>query len=160
MIEDKRPSIFVASTSEGLPLVEAIQVLLDTCCEVIPWTIIFDPSRFTLESLVERMREFDFAIVVLTADDIVHSRGQRQPGPRDNLLVEIGLCIGQLGRGRVFLIVDRTNEIKLPTDLAGITLATYHPPRAGTLESALGPACATIKKIIHDLGPREARISC
>jgi predicted nucleotide-binding protein len=48
---------------------------------------------------------FDFAILVLTPDDLTQSRGKQQPSPRDNVVFELGLFIGALGRDRVFMVV-------------------------------------------------------
>jgi predicted nucleotide-binding protein len=48
-----RPALFVGSSSEGLRIAEAVQVVLDPVCEVELWTQgIFGLMRGTLESLV------------------------------------------------------------------------------------------------------------
>ncbi len=141
-----RPSVFGGSSVEGLPVLHAIQFLLERKIELIPWTTIFLPTEYTLESLFKNIPDCEFAIMVLTADDIVTSRGRRFPSPRDNLLLELGLCCGALGRKRTFIVSDRSVDLKLPTDLAGLTVATFEPPNKGTLESALGPACRLLTR--------------
>jgi len=47
---------------------------------------------------------FDFAALVLTADDLTASRQVVSLGPRDNVLFELGLFMGRLGRSRTFVI--------------------------------------------------------
>ena len=62
-MKDTRPTVFVASSSEAIPIVEAIQVLLEDACEIVPWSVLFQPGDFTLEALVERLDDFDFGIM-------------------------------------------------------------------------------------------------
>lgn len=138
-----RPSLFVGSSAEGLRIAKALQVLLDHACEVTIWSQgVFGLSQGSLESLVAALDDFDFAVLVLTPDDLVHSREVTSPAPRDNVLFELGLFMGALGRQRTFLLYDRSSSIKLPTDLAGVTAATFEPHVSGNLQASLG-ACAT-----------------
>ncbi len=163
-----RPSVFVGSSSEGRPVARAIQFNLnrDQVCETTIWDQgVIRPTEGTLEGLSNRAKDFDFAIIVLTPDDIKESRGQREACPRDNLLVETGLFVGAVGRLRTFLVVDSTVRMSLPTDLAGVTCSDYRPPNgsedlrsasAEQLRSALGPACDSIEDAIRRQGPRTA----
>jgi len=150
-----RPSVFIGSSVEGLEIVDAILILLEHSCEVVSWTTIFDPGEFTLECLESRLDDFDFAILVMTADDVVESRGSRSSAPRDNLLVELGLFLGRLGRHRTIIVSDRTADLRLPSDLAGLTQATYLPPTSGTYRSALGAACVRIRDVMALHGCRQ-----
>ena len=147
----ERKALFVGSSSEGLPIAEAIPQILERDLEVITWPNIFVPSQYTLESLGQRMKDFDAAAFVLSPDDWVQSRGKRRLAPRDNVLLEIGLSIGCLGRQRTFLIIDRTVETKLPSDLHGVNVATYQPHRVGSWVTALLPACLGIRDAIQKL---------
>ena len=153
----KRPSVFIGSSSEGLKFAKAIQMLLDHASEVTIWSQgIFGLSEGTLESLVSAAEQFDFAVLVLTPDDLVESRGLTGTAPRDNVLFELGLFMGSLGRQRTFVVYDRTADIRLPSDLAGVTSATFEPHSSGRLESALGAATTRIEDRIERLGVREA----
>lgn len=160
MTEEKgrgRPAVFVGSSTEGYRLAQAVQVLLDPICEVEIWSQgIFGLSQGTLESLVLALERFDFAVLVLTSDDMTLSRGVEKHSPRDNVLFELGLFVGGLGRERTFMIYDRTNAPSLPSDLAGITAATFAPHSSGNHEAALGAACARIQNAIERLGVRGA----
>ena len=152
---DPRPSVFIGSSREGLPIAEAIQVNLDHSCETVIWSQgVFGLSDGSLETLVTKLPVYDFAILVLTPDDMVTSRDQEQQAPRDNVLLELGLCIGALGRERSFAVFDRTANLKLPSDLAGVTLASYQPHSDGNLQSTVGAACTQIKGAIQQHGIR------
>jgi hypothetical protein len=155
MMARTRPSIFVGSSSEGLKIGKVIQILLDESYEVTIWSQgVFGLSQGTLESLVSASDDFDFAILVLTPDDLVTSRNESASAPRDNVLFELGLFMGSLGRDRTFLVYDRTLPIKLPSDLAGVTAATFAPHASGNLASALGAAATKIETAIGRLGVR------
>ena len=110
---------------------------------------VFGLSEGGLESLVEKADMFDYAILVLTSDDLTESREMTTQSPRDNVIFELGLFMGTLGRLRTFIVYDRTADLKLPSDLAGVTPATYAPPTAGTLQSALGAPSTQILSAIQ-----------
>jgi hypothetical protein len=103
---------------------------------------------------VEKADQFDFAVLVVAPDDLIQSRGTSQQAPRDNVLIEIGLFVGILDRERTFVVFERDGKIKLPTDLAGVTLAGYQRPVAGPLQAALGGCCAQIRRSVASLGVR------
>ena len=152
-----RPTLFVGSSSEGLKIAKAVQVLLDHACEVTIWSQgIFGLSEGTLESLVSVLDDFDFAVLVLTPDDLLTSRNESASAPRDNVLFELGLFMGALGRKRTFIVYDRAAKLKLPSDLAGVSAATYEPHSTGNLESALGAAATRIEVQVSKLGVRDA----
>jgi predicted nucleotide-binding protein len=66
---------------------------------------------------VDKAEEFDFAVLALTPDDMIQSRGKSQESPRDNVLIELGLFIGVVGRKRTFIVYNRAADIKLPSDM-------------------------------------------
>ncbi|GEM_PF-1054806 len=152
----KRPAVFVGSSREGQKIARAMQVLLDQTCEVEIWDQgIFGLSQGTLESLVLALGRFDFAILVLTADDLTIKRGEAQSSARDNVVFELGLFTGGLGRDRTYMLFDRSNPPQLPSDLAGITAATFEPHASANLNAALGAAATQIESQIERLGVRE-----
>ncbi|MDF3131277.1 nucleotide-binding protein [Kiritimatiellaeota bacterium B1221] len=156
MNKSNRSVIFVGSSTEGLPAARALQQNLDHDAEVILWSQgVFGLSSGTLETLVTKSQQFDFAVLVLTPDDLRLSRGNEDPSPRDNVVFELGLFMGALGRERTYIVYDRTAGIQLPSDLAGVTSATYEPPQAGSLQSALGAPSSEIFSAIQTLGPRQ-----
>ena len=150
-----RPKVFIGSSSEGEKYAKAMQLLLDKECEATIWSQgVFGLSQGTLESLVLALDKFDFAILILTPDDMVSSRDETKQSPRDNVLFELGLFVGGLGRNRTFIVYERTNKIKLPSDIAGITAATFHEHSDGNLEATLGACCTQIENEIMKQGSR------
>ncbi len=151
----QRPTIFIGSSSEGLDTAEAIQLNLSHKCQITIWSQgVFGLSHGTLETLTSILNRYDFAILVLTPDDLVTSRKETIEAPRDNVLLELGMFIGAIGTLRTFIVHDRSVPLKLPTDLAGITPATYVPHDDGNLQAAVGPVCTQIKQSISELGVR------
>ncbi len=152
---ERRPAVFIGSSAEGVEIAEAIQLNLDRVCEVVIWSQgLFGLSSGTLETLVDRLNDFDFAVLVLTPDDLIESRGVEKQSARDNVLIELGLFIGGLGRERTFAVFDRGGNLKVPSDLAGVTLAEFQRHSSGNLQSSLGAASTLIKGRVQELGVR------
>jgi hypothetical protein len=151
----QHPRVFIGSSTEGLRVAKTIQLLLDHTCEVSIWSQgVFGLGEGSLEALVNSLDLFDFAILVLTPDDLVETRGNVRQAPRDNVLLELGLFIGFLGRDRSFAVYERSANLHLPTDLAGVTMATYKLHESGNLRSSLGAATTLIEEVIDRLGRR------
>lgn len=154
----ERPSMFIGSSKEGLPIAEAIQINLDHDVECKIWSQgVFGLSSGTLETLVEASRKYDFATLVLTPDDLTTKRTQTGNSPRDNVLFELGLFIGALGRERAFMVFCRDEQLMLPTDLAGITPATFSRHSDGNLVSSVGALSTSIKNRIRSLGKKSSK---
>jgi len=144
-------SVFVGSSSEGPEIARAVQTLLADVSEVDVWNEgVFGLSHGTLESLAQVLNNFDFAVLVLSSDDLTVSRGVAQNSARDNVLIELGLFIGRLGRERTFALYPKDSDFKIPSDLAGVTLAPFSMPSDSTrLLAAVGPACNRIRDAIR-----------
>lgn len=86
-------------------MARAIEYQLQQDAEITIWNEGFFPlGQATLESLVNALPRFDFAIVVLTPDDMVVSREQAFNCPRDNVMFELGLFMGRLGRSLFMML--------------------------------------------------------
>jgi predicted nucleotide-binding protein len=145
-IEAEIPKVFVGSSSEGLLIAEAIQLNLDHVCETTLWSQgVFGLGQGTLEALVRAAATSNFAVLVLTPDDLVTKREKGGQQPRDNVLFELGLFMGKLGRERTFIVHERNRPLDLPTDLAGITTATFARRADNNMQAALGPVCTRLK---------------
>lgn len=163
----QKPKVFIGSSSEGKKIAKAIRCELQPDCEVHLWTDdIFTLSKSALESLVAAVNAFDFAVLVLTGDDTIQSRGSEQRAPRDNVLFELGLFTGAIGRDRTFMVCEYTTALKIPTDLAGITAATYRSASKGKKNKrkknkgktyCLEEAGRTIRENIKNTGLRVGR---
>jgi predicted nucleotide-binding protein len=151
----ERPRVFVGSSVENLDTAYAIQENLDHRADVTVWHQgLFELSATTIEGLVRALGKFDFAIFVFAPDDTVRIRRTKYNSVRDNVLFELGLFVGRLGRERTFIFLPRdTPDLRLPTDLLGVTPATYRAQRAdGNLLAALGPACNAAFRSFTRLG--------
>jgi hypothetical protein len=151
------PRVFVGSSREGLPAARAIQTQLSDAAEVRIWNEgVFGLNQGNLESLVRMLGEFDVAVLVLTPDDVLISRNEEKNTARDNVLLELGLFMGRLGRDRTLAICRR--GVNLPSDLAGVTVESFDdsgdPER---LVSALGPACNRIRPALSACAAKIAR---
>ena len=146
--------VFIISSAEALEIARTIQNAFDhDPFNVAVWTDgVFRASHYSIESLERALDQSDVAIAVAQPDDITESRGERLATPRDNVIFELGFFMGRLGRHRALLVEPRGEEIKLPTDLAGINTITYRYD-AADLTRSLATACNRLRDIIRDLGP-------
>jgi len=150
-----KPKMFIASSAEHLDLAYAVQEGLERDVEATVWSQgVFTPSRTAMASLIDALDENHFGVFVLSPSDVATIRFETKNMVRDNVIFELGLFIGRLGSDRCFLIVPRdADDLHLPTDLLGLTPATFEPDRQdGNLVAALGPACNRIRKVVAKLG--------
>lgn len=152
------PTVFVASSSEGLDVAKAVRALLlqelGGTARVTPWTREFELSATYIESLEKAARQADFAVLVVTPDDVSISRGRKKTAPRDNVVFELGLFMGCLGRERCFVVAEDRPDLRLPSDLLGVHLATFGRRTGQALRDALDAPCLLIGERIGKLGPR------
>jgi hypothetical protein len=149
----RKPALFIGSSSGGLDIARAVEFQLQDDSEVTIWNQgFFNLSHGTLETLVNALERFDFAVLVATPDDLVTRGEEAALSPRDNVMFELGLFMGRLGRARTYIVCD-PRVVRLPSDFAGVTLATYDSLRNdGNFIAAVGPATTMIRKSIRDLG--------
>jgi len=157
LVTDRRPEpvLFIGSSREALPIASTIHNALKRNIDVTLWSkSVFRASEVSIESLEKQIPQIDFAALVLSPDDKVVSRHRSSDAPRDNVIFELGLFLGGLGRHRTFLIRPRGIDLKLPTDLLGVTPIDYidGPPR--TLRSRIAPVCAELRKLVMTTGTR------
>jgi predicted nucleotide-binding protein len=147
----ERPRLFVGSSREGMQIAEAIQANLEHDMECTIWNQgAFGLSQTRIESLEQQLKNnSEFAVLVIHPDDVTESRGEKAASPRDNVIFELGLFMGILGRSHTFMIRPHHADLKMPSDLAGITIATYDDQRSdGNFRGAVTSACAEIKRAI------------
>jgi hypothetical protein len=151
---DLKPLLFVGSSTRGIEAARAVQYQLSDVAEVHVWNEgAFGLNEGTLESLVLALDKFHFAVLVVTPDDLVIRDGEKRNSPRDNVLFEVGLFMGHLGRERTFIVCRRDPQLWLPSDLAGVTLALFdEPTHPDHLEAALGPACYRVRNALRKAG--------
>jgi hypothetical protein len=157
MLQQYRPRLFVGSSSEGLSIAKAVQANLELRNFVVVklWSEgLFALGDFTADTLGHTAATFDFAVLVFSPDDISTSRGDERFAPRDNVVFELGLFAGHLGRERTFLVVDEVEKPKVPSDFAGVTFATYtvFEDAPGKVKIDVDRACGQIETAVKALG--------
>lgn len=150
----RKPRLFIASSVESLPIAEAVNVNLDHDFEVTIWKNgTFKLSSSTIEDLVEKSSAVDFALFIFSPDDITTIRNRNEHVVRDNVIFEMGLFVGAIGKSRSFVLKPRDVDMHLPTDLLGVTPADFDANRSdGDLVSATNRACSLIKSEVERLG--------
>ena len=150
-----RIKVFVISSVESLEIARAIQnaFAYDDFITTV-WTDgVFKVSNYTLQSLLDAVDDSDFAIAIAHADDKALYRDQEWPVPRDNVVFELGLFMGRLGQSRAILMEPRESNVKLPSDLTGITTVNYRYEPGVDIASLVAPACNQLRDHILRLGP-------
>lgn len=150
---NKKPRIFIGSSSESLEVADAVNLNLDHKAEVTIWRNgTFDLSSNTIDALTNKAKAVDFSLFIFSPDDIAIIRNQKKSIVRDNVLFELGLFIGALGKERCFILKPRGVDLHFPTDLLGVTPADYEPNRSdGDLASSVNHACVLMKKQMEKL---------
>ena len=146
-----KPKVFVASSVEGLDIAYPVQVNLQHDADVTVWSQgVFSLSVTPLDSITEALRSSDFGIFVFSPDDETKMRGNVSDTVRDNVIFELGLFVGKLGKRRCFIIMPDNINLHIPTDLVGVTPAKYSGERdRSEIAAALGPACHEIRQAMN-----------
>lgn len=144
-----RPRGFIGSASESLPIARCIQRELSDRFEIRVWkdTNMFGLGKVTIDVLEKAARAYDFGVFVFSPDDKLATRGKVVMVARDNVLFELGLFMGALTRFRTFVVANE--QVKLPQDLSGMTVAHYRTPSRPRREH-LAPACKEIRCALLD----------
>src|SRR5438093_5371574 len=141
---DLKPKIFIGSSSAGYKIAEKVKNYLSIIGDCFLWKDpdVCEPNRSTFDNLLRMANYFDFRVFVATADDLTMSYDKLVIEPRDNVILEMSLFLGAMGRDKSFLLVEE--GIKLPSDFKGI----YMPPFNKNSDDSIKIACeAYIKKI-------------
>lgn len=142
-----RPTMFIASSSEGLEVARAVKSQFEKDIDVDIWNEdIFKINASYLSTLLNRAGFYDFAVMVLTPDDELQLRGEPAKAPRDNVIFEYGLFLGRLGPERAFMIKEES--VRIFSDYQGISIATFR--NRDNLAAAVGNACNQIRGFIRD----------
>lgn len=147
--------VFIGSSSEAADVATYLdKALKKNGIETRSWIDgVFQVSETTIESLMGIASNVDFAILLLTPDDLTTSRRKKIDSPRDNVIFELGLFMGALGRDRTLIVADKALG-KLPSDLLGVVTLRYEKPKSGSLGRALKPALQAIQTRVKSRGPK------
>ena len=146
---DYRVRIFIGSSTEGLPIARKIKSGLKYDAHVDTWAdgIFDEPGKAYIEVLEELLGNYEYGIFVFNPDDNIFSRGKKLSIPRDNVIFEYGMFLGKHTRKKAFFIIPRGVDIKIMTDVLGITCLDYDPTNPN-LQSAVSDACDQIRDLI------------
>lgn len=113
--------LIIFSSSEQKELASAIMTkYLDQNIRAKVWSDgFFEISTYTMENFKNLSKNYKKALILLGKDDWVKSRDIEQFAPRDNAVLELGICIGALGLENTAFVYN--SDIKIPSDLVGIT---------------------------------------
>jgi len=139
----RRRKIFIGCSKKERSLAEQAKAILLSEFEVTIWddtlwetdTEAFQLSDSILQGLLRATLQFDFAIMLGTKDDIVEKKGKVVLQARDNVLFELGLFMGRMGRKNCAFIVDR--ELNIPEDMKGIILSKFNYGDNNSFNSAI-----------------------
>ncbi len=120
-LENLPPRVFVASSTASAPLAHRLADRLKPDVAADVWDSLFKPGDNTLDNLLLFSSLYEFGIFVLSADDLTTTKDVQRYEPRDNVIFELGIFMGAVGRSRAFAVVVDGGDVKLPTDLAGNT---------------------------------------
>ncbi|EXR21369.1 TIR domain-containing protein [Acinetobacter baumannii] len=121
---NEKPILFLISSVESLSVAEDILCNLEYVnVDVQLWS---DKERFsagsnTLSVLEEHVKKADFAIAIFNDDDEATYRKELKKIPRDNVVLELGMFLGRLGKERALFALPKDIDVKIPTDFNGIT---------------------------------------
>lgn len=150
--------IFVASSSEQIKVARSIEKALKATKEwnIVVWNRLFNFSAAYIESLEKELDRADFAVVVLTGDDAANVRNKAAVLPRDNVIFELGLFIGRLGRQRCFFFIDAKSGTQIASDLSGVKPVAFYPDHEAKSQDRpnLKTQAKQVKQQIRELGPR------
>ena len=160
-VKDSRNDVFVGCSSEILALPwKPGEVLQESFrdfridgapVEFVLWTG-WGKAHGNLsiaESLDLSAKTAEWAILVFSADDLTRpnrDRSAETPAPRDNVIFELGLFYGNLGKGRVFILEQASpgSQLRIPTDIDGIIRYRFSDKASFRRE------ISAIKKVMKD----------
>lgn len=150
-----KPRVFIGSTTEGKPYAQIIQKSLVDICEARLWTkpSIFEVGGNIQQSLIKEIRDSDFVVMIMTADDKLRLRGKEFFSPRDNLIFEAGMSFGANSSERTIIVPQKAPSFRLPSDLEGF-ITTEAFQNVGSPKLALKGAIAQIRDVIKRKGLR------
>jgi len=146
------PRIFIGSSTPNLDVARALSDCLEgRNFRPLVWDEgLLRPNESIFDGLLRLSKEVEFGVFIWGASDVTITAGQTIPAARDNVVFETGLFLGALGKERVFMVVDRSAPLKIPSDFEGIIRSSYDGFVLGTYDrSAVSRACNEIERSIR-----------
>lgn len=121
-----KPQIFIGSSSNGIELAKIVKSELSAFGDAYLWSEsdLWEPNDSTFDNLLRMSGYFDFGVFVATADDLtLTSKGEYKFEARDNVILEMALFVGVLGKRKSFLLVEQ--GVDKPSDFSGIFMPEF-----------------------------------
>lgn len=150
------PVVFIGSTAEKIGIARALQAICThDRFQVKTWADgDFRAGWTPIESLTASIDSIDFSLLVVTPDDATTWRQEIHATPRDNVIFELGLAYGALGRDRTFMVRERGADLRLPSDLHGVRALEFKSGHEDDLARRLEPVAFELRSIIKKFGVR------
>ena len=144
----KLPNLFIGSSKEALNISVEVAEKLKKDAIIRLWNDnVFEISATSIESLFLQLKECDFGIFVFHPDDLINKKGKKYMITRDNVIFELGLFMGKLGRERCIIMVpEKHKNFKIPTDLLGVVYTLYDYRLHCTIPSEIKKVKRLLKK--------------
>ena len=122
---DLKPKIFIGSSKAGYEIATKVKNCLSNVGDCFLWQDegVWETNRSTFDNLLRMTSYFDFGVFVATADDLTLTNDKIVIEARDNVILEMTLFLGSLGKDKSFLLVEK--GIKLPSDFSGIYMPQF-----------------------------------
>ncbi len=143
---DLKPKIFIGSSTNGYSIAEKVKNNFLAIADCVLWQDpdVWEPNQSTFDNLMRMATYFDYGIFVATADDLTLTGDKLVIEARDNVILEMSLFLGAMGRHKSFLLVE--SGIKLPSDFNGIFMPRFDPKNDSSIEAA----CHAYHNIIEE----------
>lgn len=155
-----KPRFFIGSSTARLPVARALKQSLADCADATVWDEApeFALGESTLDGMIKVGNVYDFALLVFGPDDSSIIRGSEYLTPRDNVIFELGLLMGRIGRGRALWLSPRGSKAPYTlSDLDGILHLEFDEPDLrddAKILASLDEVRSKICRQTNMLGPR------
>jgi len=140
-----RPQIFIGSSGNGLSIAETVKQELQSVGDAYLWSQgdLWEPNESTFDNLIRMTGYFDFGVFVATQDDLtLTSKGEYGFESRDNVILEMTLFVGALGKKKSFLLTEK--GLDKPTDFSGIYMPEFTVGNMDSVKKACGEISSRI----------------
>jgi Predicted nucleotide-binding protein containing TIR-like domain len=133
---DLKPKLFIGSSSSGYQVAKEVRDCMSSKADCFLWKEagVWEPNRSTFDNLLRMSNYFDFGVFVATSDDLTMINDKLVIEPRDNVILEMALFLGSIGRDKSFLLVER--GVHLPSDFEGIYMPRFTRDQQGSVREA------------------------
>ena len=152
-----KPRIFVGSSDGAQKIDLHVRSIIENHGgDAISWRDISKPGDNMVDVLVDLASSIDGALLIATPDDPTVCRSIDCMSPRDNVILELGIFISQLGKHRtgiVHVVSPGQSLAALPTNLHGMETIEYVLDKPGNNESKLGSWLEHVFRHVNDKNP-------